>query len=64
MATVISRLKAQSTPSEDVLARIKEAAKYPVTLDQELREFQPVNPALHANPAYFKSKKKTDHSEN
>ena len=66
MATVTSRLKAQSAPSEDVLARIKEAAKYPVTFDddcpeltdQELREFQPANPALHANPAYFKPKKK------
>lgn len=66
MVTVTSRLKAQSAPSEDVLARIKEAAKYPVTFDddcpeltdQELREFQPANPALHANPAYFKPKKK------
>ena len=66
MAMVTSRLKDGSAPSEEVLARIKEAAKYPVTFDEdcpeltekELREFQPVNPALHANPAYFKPKKK------
>lgn len=66
MAIVTSRLKAGSTPSEEVLARIKDAAKYPVTFDadspeltdEELREFKPVNPELHANPAYFKPKKK------
>ena len=66
MATVTSRLKVGSAPYEEVLARVKEAAKYPVTFDEdcpeltekELREFQPVNPALHANPAYFKPKKK------
>ena len=66
MAMVTSRLKDGSAPSEEGLARIKEAAKYPVTFDEdcpeltekELREFQPVNPALHANPAYFKPKKK------
>lgn len=66
MATVTSRLKVENAPSDDVLARIKEAAKYPVTFDedcpaltdQELRESKPANPALHANPAYSKPKKK------
>ena len=66
MAIVTSRLKAGSVPSEDVMARIKEAASYPVTFDKdcpeltdkELMEFKPVNPELHANPEYFKPKKK------
>ena len=57
MATVTSQLKAGVAPSEEVLTRVKEAAKYPVTFDedcpeladQELREFRPFNPALHAN---------------
>lgn len=39
------------------LQRVRKAAKYPMTFDedcleltdQELREFRPVNPALHAN---------------
>ncbi|MCI6086060.1 BrnA antitoxin family protein [Selenomonas sp.] len=66
MAMVTSQLKVGSAPSKEALARVKAAAKYPVTFDEdcpeltdrELREFRPVNPALHANPAYFKPKKK------
>ena len=66
MAMVTSRLKVGNAPTEEVLARVKEAAKHPVTFDedcpeltnQELREFRHVNPALHANPEYFKPKKK------
>ena len=57
MAMVTSQLKVGSAPSKEALARVKAAAKYPVTFDEdcpeltekELREFQPVNPALHAN---------------
>ncbi|WP_072004165.1 BrnA antitoxin family protein [Selenomonas sp. AB3002] len=66
MAIVTSRLKAGSIPSEEVMARIKEAVCYPVTFDEDcpeltdeqLREFKPVNPELHANPKYFKPKKR------
>lgn len=51
MATVTSHLKTGSAPSEDVLARVREAARYPVNLDEDcpeltdeqLREFRPVN---------------------
>ena len=57
MAIVTSRLKDGSVPSEETLARIKDAAKYEVTFDedcpeltdQELSEFKPVNPELRAN---------------
>lgn len=66
MALVTSRLKAGSIPSDEVLARIKEAARYPITFDEDcpeltdeqLSEFKPVNPNLHANPRFFKPKKK------
>lgn len=66
MALVTSRLKAGSIPSDEVLARIKEAARYPITFDEDcpeltdeqLSEFKPVNPDLHANPRFFKPKKK------
>lgn len=66
MATVTSHLKTGSAPSEDVLARIREAARYPMNFDEDcpeltdeqLSEFRPVNPELHANPKFFKPKKK------
>lgn len=66
MAIVTSRLKAGSTPSDEVVARMKEAARYPVTFDEDcpeltdaqLSEFKPVNPELHVNPKFFKPKKK------
>ena len=66
MALVTSRLKAGSIPSDEVLARIKEATHYPIAFDEDcpeltdeqLREFRPANPDLHANPRLFKPKKK------
>lgn len=66
MAMVISRLKAGSGPSDEVIARIKEATRYPITVDEDcpeltdkqLKEFKPVNPDLHANLQFFKPKKK------
>ena len=65
MAIVTSRLKDGSVPSEETLARIKDAAKYEVTFDedcpeltdQELSEFKPVNPELRANHIGSKPKK-------
>ena len=66
MAMVTSRLKDGSVPSDEVLARIEEATKYPITFDEncpelndeQLREFKPVNPDLNANPQFFRPKKK------
>ena len=66
MAMVTSKLKAGSVPSEEIIAQVKEAAKYPITFDEdcpeltdaELHECKPVNPALHANPEFFKPRKK------
>ncbi len=38
MATVTSRLKAGSIPSDEVMARIKAAASYPVPFDEDCPE--------------------------
>ena len=38
MATITSRLKDGSIPSDKVMARIKEAASYPVAFDEDCPE--------------------------
>ena len=65
MAMVTSELKDGDAPSEEVLARVRDAAHCPVTFDkdcpeltdEELREFRPVNPELRLNPEFFRPEK-------
>ena len=65
MAMVTSELKAGDAPSEEVIARVREGARYPVTFDEdcheltdeELGEFRPVNPELRLNPEFFRPEK-------
>ena len=62
---VTSELRDGDAPSDEVPARVRDAAQYPVAFDEycpaltdeDLREFRPVNPGLHRNPESFRLRK-------
>lgn len=72
MAIVTSRLKDGSVPSEETLARIKDAAKYEVTFDedcpeltdQELSEFKTCQSRTACESYWEQAKEKQDNYNN
>ena len=65
MAMVTSELKDGDAPSEEVIARVREGARYPETFDEDCHahtveergQVGPVNPELRLNPESFRPEK-------